>query len=88
MGTASERHNVTESVAKCPEQSPSGRDVLLSRARQVTACEPSRLCSLTELYVHGFHTARAQGWARSTDEFWSREEGFCAGLFVVAESSV
>ena len=42
---------------------------------EVTACEPSRLCSLTELYVHGFHTARAQGWARSTDEFWSRQEG-------------
>jgi len=49
------------------------------RAAAVTACEPSRLCSLTELYVHGFHTARAQGWARSTDEFWYHNQDDMSG---------
>jgi len=49
------------------------------RAAAVTACEPSRMCSLTELYVHGFHTARAQGWARASDEFWYHNQDDMSG---------
>jgi len=49
------------------------------RAQAVTACEPSRLCSLTELYVHGFHVARAQGWAHATDEFWYHNQNDMSG---------
>jgi hypothetical protein len=49
------------------------------RAAAVTSCEPARLCSLVELYAEGFHTARIQGWAHSTDEFWYHNQEDLSG---------
>lgn len=49
------------------------------RAAAITACEPSRMCSLTELYAQGFHAARAQGWAHSSDEFWYHNQDDLTG---------
>jgi hypothetical protein len=49
------------------------------RQAAVVSCEQTRLCSLVELYAHGFHVARAQGWAQASDDFWYHNQQDTSG---------
>jgi len=49
------------------------------RPTALSKCEPSRLCSLAELYSQGYHVARAQGWAHSADDFWYHNQEDLSG---------
>jgi hypothetical protein len=49
------------------------------RQAAVVSCEQTRLCSLLELYAHGFHVARAQGWAQASDDFWYHNQQDTSG---------